>query len=122
MEPGEADRYVYVRATFTVDGETVTPEIRGYEDQATPVAEPALVSRPSGDVIVAVSLLFPDGETVAVSVFVRPLMWLVWLGAGLMGLTGLFALSARGGAGAGRRRSATGELQPGETTIGTASP
>lgn len=122
VEPGESDRYVYVRATFTVDGETVTPEIRGYEDQPTPVAEPALISRPAGDVIVAVSLLFPDGETVAVSVFVRPLTWLVWLGAGLIGLTGLFALSARGGAGAGRRRSATGELQPGETTIGTASP
>lgn len=118
---GEADRYVYVRAVFDVDGRPVTPEIRGYESQDLPVAEPALVSRPSGDVIVAISLLFPDGETVAVSVFLRPLVWLVWTGAGLIALAGLLALSGRGGGAGVRRRSARAGRLPEGTTSGTPS-
>lgn len=116
VETGEADRYVYVRADFSVDGRTLSPEIRGYEEQATPVAEPALRSTPLSDVIVAVSLLFPDGETVEVSVFVRPLVWWVWVGAALIGLAGLAALFGRGGDGAKRRRSAREEQLPGGTT------
>ena len=118
---GEQDRFIYVRADFTVDGRPLTPEIRAYEDQPVPVAEPALMSGPRGDVIVAISLLFPDGETVAVSVFVRPLVWLVWLGAGLIGLAGLLALLARGGDAARRRRSATGGPRRAGTTTDTAS-
>ncbi len=119
VDTGEADRYVYVRADFSVDGRTLSPEIRGYEEQATPVAEPALRSTLLGDVIVAVSLLFPDGETVEVSVFVRPLVWWVWVGAALMTLAGLAALSGRGGAAATRRRSARAGQLPGGTTTGS---
>lgn len=113
---GETDRYVFVRASFDVDGETMEPEIRAYEDQTAPVAEPVLMSRPAGDVIVAISLLFPDGNTVAVSVFVRPLVWWVWVGAALMGFAGLYAI---GGVVAGRRRPAIEALPPGETTSDT---
>ena len=114
---GEADRYVFARARFTVDDATLVPEIRAYEDQAVPVAEPALWSTPRQDVIVAVSLLFPDGETVEVSVFVRPLVWWVWVGAALIGLGGLLALVGRDGADARRRRSArAGQLRGGTTT------
>jgi cytochrome c-type biogenesis protein CcmF len=114
---GEADRYVFARARFTVDDATLVPEIRAYEDQPVPVAEPALWSTPRQDVTVAVSLLFPDGETVEVSVFVRPLVWWVWVGAGLIGLGGLLALFGRDGAAARRRRSAReGQLRGGTTT------
>jgi cytochrome c-type biogenesis protein CcmF len=120
-ETGEGERFVYVRASFLVDGTPISPEIRAYEDQTLPVAEPALRSTPFSDVIVAVSLLFPDGDTVAVSVYVRPLVWWVWVGAGLMGLAGLSALFGRGAAGAAPRRSAREEPRPAGTTSGTAS-
>ena len=118
---GEADRFIFVRATFDVDGKTLTPEIRAYEDQSTPVAEPALMSTIVDDVVVAVSLLFPDGETVAVSVFVRPLVWWVWVGAGLIALAGLVALFSRSGAAAMLHRPATTERPPVGTTTDSAS-
>jgi cytochrome c biogenesis factor len=121
VETGETDRYLFVRAHVTVDGTPLTPEIRAYEDQPLPVAEPALRSTLVDDVVVAVSLLFPDGETVAVSVFVRPLVWLVWLGALLTALAGLIALFGSAGAGARPRRAATTEPQPGEATSDSAS-
>ena len=119
VETGEADRYVFVRAEFDLDGNPISPEIRGYEEQTTPVAEPALRPGVVDDVIVAVSLLFPDGDTVEVSVFVRPLVTWVWVGAGLIGLAGLVALFGRGGAASGPRRSATAEQRSGETTTGS---
>lgn len=121
VSAGEADRYIFVRATFDVDGDLLTPEIRAYEDQDTPVAEPALRSTVIDDVIVAVSLLLPDEETVAVSVFVRPMVWWVWIGAGLIGLAGLIALVSRDGAGAEPRRLATGGQPRGGTTTDIAS-
>ena len=121
VDTGEGDRYLFVRADFSVDGEALAPEIRAYEDQTLPVAEPALRSTPGGDVIVAISLLFPDGDTVGVSVFVRPLVWLVWVGAIVIGLAGLVGLFSRGGAGAALHRSATAGPQREETTSETAS-
>ena len=119
IETGDRDRYAFVRANFALDGAPISPEIRGYEEQTTPVAEPALRSSPLDDVVVAISLLFPDGDTVEVSVFVRPLVMWVWVGAALMGLAGLAALFGRDGAASERRRLATGEQQAGETTSGT---
>lgn len=110
---GEAGRYVYARGSFRVDGAMVTPEIRGYEQQALPVAEPALRSTIGGDVIVAMSLLFPDGQTVDVSVFARPLVLWVWVGSALMALAGLIAIAWRGEVSAGLRRRARVERQPG---------
>ena len=122
VSTGEADRYIFVRATFDVDGmTTLVPEIRAYEDQSTPVAEPELRSTMVDDVIVAVSLLFPDGETVAVSVFVRPLVWWVWIGASLIAAAGLAALVSRDGAAAVPRRSARGERLRAGTTTDSAS-
>jgi cytochrome c-type biogenesis protein CcmF len=118
VSTGETDRYLFARASFDVDGETLEPEIRAYEDQDTPVAEPVLRSGPRDDVIVAISLLFPDGDTVAVSVFVRPLVWWVWVGAALMGLAGLFAI---GGVVSGRRRGATATPRREGTTSGIGS-
>lgn len=119
---GEGDRFIYVQARIEVDGTSLTPEIRAYEDQALPVAEPVVRRGVVDDVIVAISLLFPDGETVEVSVFVRPLVSLVWLGAALMALAGLAALAGRAGAVEGRRPPATAG-QPAEgTTTGNAAP
>ncbi len=116
VDTGEADRYVFVRAHLAVDGATLSPEIRAYEDQSLPVAEPVVRSSLVDDVIVAISLLFPDGETVEVSVFVRPLVTWVWVGATLMALAGLVALFWRDGAVAGRRRPATAGRRRGGTT------
>lgn len=116
LSTGQSGRLQYVRASFVVDGALLTPEIRAYEDQALPVSEPALRSTPVDDVVVATSLLFSDGETVAVSVFVRPLVWWVWVGAALIGLAGLVALFSRYGAAAVPRRSAKAKPLPAETT------
>ena len=120
VEVGQEGRFQQVVGEFIVDGDLLRPEIRAYEDQVLPVSEPVLRSTPVDDVIVALSLLFPDGETVQVSVFVRPTVWWLWFGAGLVVLGGLLS-SRRGGGGGGRRRSATAEPQRGGTTIGTAS-
>jgi cytochrome c-type biogenesis protein CcmF len=119
IETGDEDRYIFVRAVFDLDGSPIAPQIRAYEDQEVPVAEPALRSSLVDDVIVAVSLMFPDGETVEVSAFVRPLVMWVWLGAGLMGLAGLAALFAKGGAAVERRRSARAERRRAGTTSGS---
>jgi cytochrome c-type biogenesis protein CcmF len=119
ISTGEADRFAYARAVFLIDGaRRVEPEIRGYEEQATPVAEPALWSRPAGDVIVAISLLFPDANAVEVNVFVRPLVWLVWLGSVVTAVAGLLALAGRGGAGAALRRPARAARREGEIASG----
>jgi cytochrome c-type biogenesis protein CcmF len=119
---GEGDRFIYVQARIEVDGTSLTPEIRAYEDQALPVAEPVVRRGVVDDVIVAISLLFPDGETVEVSVFVKPLVSLVWVGAILMALAGLVALFGRAEAVATQRQSAR-EAQPAAgTTSGTSSP
>ena len=122
VETGEGDRFVFARAGFDVDGSPMSPEIRAYEDQAVPVAEPVVRRGLLEDVIVAISLLFPDGETVEVSVFVKPLMSLVWVGASLMALAGLVALFGRAEVVSTQRRLAT-EAQPvAGTTNGTSSP
>jgi cytochrome c-type biogenesis protein CcmF len=119
IETGEEDRYIFVRASFDLDGSPIAPQIRAYEDQSVPVAEPALRSSPLDDVTVAVSLMFPDGETVEVSAFVRPLVMWVWIGAAVMGLAGLVALFAIDGAAGAQRRSAREARLQEETTSGT---
>lgn len=121
VELGAVERYLFVRGGFDVEGRPATPEIRAYEQQALPVAEPALLAGVTEDVIVAISLLFPDGETVEVSVFVRPLVMWVWVGALVMGLAGLVALFWRGGVVSAPRPSARAVRQPGGTTIGGGS-
>lgn len=116
---GDAERYIFVTAKVDVDGDLLTPQIRAYESQNVPVAEPAITSDPLDDVIVAVSLLFPDGETVDVSVFVRPLVWWVWVGSLLIVLAGLVFLAGKGGASAKQHRLARAVLPQEGTTTGT---
>jgi cytochrome c-type biogenesis protein CcmF len=120
VDTGEADRFIFAEARMDVDGEdTLTPQIRAYEDQALPVAEPAIRSRPSGDVIVAISLLFPDANAADVSVFVRPMVWWVWAGSLVIALAGLVLLAGRAGGGAVQRREARARRPPEGTTTGT---
>lgn len=120
IDTGEADRFVFVEATFEVDSlTTLTPEIRGYEEQATPIAEPDIHSTPIGDVIVAISRLSSDAGAVNVSVFVRPMVWWVWAGALTMALAGLAALVSGSSSAAAQRRSATEGQPRGGTTTDT---
>ncbi len=122
IETGEADRFIYVRASFTVDDSRVLePEIRAYEDQALPVAEPALLSRPGGDVIIAISKVTADASSVNVSVFVRPMVVWVWLGAVTMALAGLVALASKDEVGGERRREAKAGQLSEEIPIGKSS-
>ena len=123
IETGEADRYQYVRARFEIGLEDVAePEIRAYEEQATPVAEPVLLSSPLSDTIVAISRVTQDLESVDVTVFVKPLVWWVWWGALLVAIAGVVALAGRSGGVAGQRQLATEAPQREETTTGTSSP
>jgi cytochrome c-type biogenesis protein CcmF len=121
IETGEADRFIYVAADVSfsrsgVDLFRLSPEIRAYEDQALPVPEPALRTTLVEDVVVAISRVAGDASVVEVSVFVRPLVTWVWVGAALIALAGLIALVSTGADGARRRRSATEEQQPAGTT------
>ncbi|MFO7299396.1 MAG: cytochrome c-type biogenesis CcmF C-terminal domain-containing protein [Actinomycetes bacterium] len=119
---GEEANYVYAEGRFLVDGKVeVRPQIRGYERQSLPVAEPALWSTPWRDVIVAVSLLTPEADGFDVTVYVRPMVWWVWAGAVVLTLAGLAGLAGRSGASAGRRRAATAGPPPAGTTSGTTS-
>jgi cytochrome c-type biogenesis protein CcmF len=121
VSTGETDRFLYVEADFDLDGTPIAPQIRAYESQDMPVAEPALRSTAGDDVIVAISLLFPDAETVEVWVFVRPFVTWVWVGAALIGLGGLVGLFSKGGAAAMPHLAATEERLSVGTTSGTLS-
>lgn len=94
------------------------PEIRAYGSQGLPVAEPVLRSTLSDDVIVAIGRVSEDASLVWVSVFLRPLVLWVWVGALLMVLAGLVALFARDGDAATQRRAATTARQEAETATG----
>jgi cytochrome c-type biogenesis protein CcmF len=122
IDTGESDRYIFVAADVTVSrdggsGVTMSPQIRAYEEQALPVPEPALHSTLWEDVVVAISRVSEDALVVEVSVFVRPLVTLVWVGAILISLGGVLALAATGAGAARRRRSARAGQQPAGTPI-----
>ncbi len=117
---GEADRYIYVEGLFLIDASTeMRPQIRAYEDQRLPVAEPALRSTAVSDLMVAVSVVSPELAGFDVSVFLRPMVWWVWIGAIVISLAGLSALSRRYAVAEGRRRPAMTTPPPAGTTTGT---
>lgn len=113
---GAADRYIYAEGVFLLDGTSeLRPQVRAYENQGVPVAEPALRSTPMVDVIVAVTQLAPGAEGFEVSIYVRPMVWWVWLGAVVISLAGVAAL--RAGVVSRQRPMATAAPQvPGTTT------
>lgn len=119
---GEADRYLFVAADIDLlkDGEVVDhlrPEIRAYG--RLPIAEPALRSTPTEDVVVAIGRVAEDASLVWVSVFVRPLVLWVWVGALLIAAAGVVALFSRDGGGAAPRRSAIEAPQEAGTATGS---
>ncbi len=122
IETGDAGRFIFVRARFDVGGEEMTPEIRAYENQRLPVAEPDLLSGPAGDVVVAISTVTPDASSVDVAVFVRPMVWWVWAGSLTIALAGLVSLGAIGGGASARHRLATEGRQSAGRASGTFVP
>lgn len=120
VSTGETANFVYAEGRFLIDGSVeLRPQIRGYERQSLPVAEPALWSTPLADVIVAVSLMTVEADGFDVAVFVRPMVWWVWAGALVLTLSGVLALRGRAGVGAEPRRPATAGRRPAGTTTGT---
>lgn len=122
VETGEEGRYIFVVADMTLlrNGQqidTVTPQIRAYEDQPLPIPEPVLRSTPREDIVFAISRVNQDASGVEVSVFVKPLVFWVWAGGLLIALAGVVGLTGRGGAGEGRRRRARAGLPDREATI-----
>ena len=124
IETGEADRFIYVAAELSLarsgdNLETLSPQLRAYEEQPLPIPEPALRTTPSGDVVVAISRVADDASVVEVRVFVRPLVLWVWAGGLLIALSGLLSLVSTGGVFARRRRPATAAQQEEGTTTGS---
>ncbi len=121
VETGEEGRYIFVVAELTLlrNGQpvdTVTPQIRAYEDQPLPIPEPVLRSTPRGDIVFAVSRVNQDASGVEVNVFVRPLVFWVWAGGLLIAIAGVVGLIGRGGAFGGRHQEATTGPLDRETT------
>lgn len=120
ISTGDGDRFIFVSADFEIyrDAERIgdlRPEIRAYEQQSLPVAEPALRSGLSSDLIVAISGVSRDASTVTVDVFMRPLVVWVWAGAVVMAAAGVISLLSKDGGAEGRRRWETA-MQPSEET------
>ncbi len=121
---GDESRFIFVTAELSlIKGgeviEVVSPQIRAYESQDLPIPEPVLRSTPGEDIVFAISRVTQDGTGVEVSVFVRPLVFWVWVGGLLIGLSGLLALfSTTGGAAERRRLATTAPPIPGATTAG----
>lgn len=112
IETGDESRFVFVDAELSlikggVVVETVNPQIRAYEEQDLPVPEPVLRSTPREDIVFAISRVTQDASGVEVNVFVRPLVFWVWVGGLLIGLSGLLALFSRVAGDEERRRLAT---------------
>jgi cytochrome c-type biogenesis protein CcmF len=123
---GRGDGYSFVAADVVAtkasdEGSRLVPEWRGYDGSVLPTPEPVLRSGLVEDIVVAISRVSDDGAVVWLDVFVRPLVIWVWLGALLVGLSGLVGLATTVGSSAGRRRSATATLPPVETTVDTLS-
>lgn len=104
---GESGRFIFAEGVFRVDDKTLRPQIRAYEDQAVPISEPALSSSPMVDLVVAVTQLGEDGDSFDVRIYVRPMVWWVWLGSLVLFVAGL--LASRDAVSAARRREARAE-------------
>jgi cytochrome c-type biogenesis protein CcmF len=120
IEVGATDRFDFIRADVSVRrGDRavgdVAPELRAYTGALLPTPEPALLTSPVDDIIVGVFGTSDDASVLRFSVFVRPLVMWVWIGAILVGLSGVLGLAFEVGFGARRHPTATGE-QRGEGT------
>jgi cytochrome c biogenesis factor len=95
VEPGPRAGTDAVVADLLVDGRPFRPSIVAYPDRGGRLAEVAARTGPLTDVQ-ATLLGASDGGGVVVAVHVRRLMWLVWLGAGVVAVGALGAASSRG--------------------------
>ena len=122
VDTGDRERYIFARARFEVASAIpLSPEIRAYEDQPVPISEPDLHTTPLRDVIVAISRLSPDAERVNVSVFVRPMVWWVWVGALILASAGAVRLLGRFGGVSKRHPPARAKPRSEGTTSGTSA-
>lgn len=84
------------RLEVSRDGEaprTMEPALTTFRNQPQAVGTPAVWTRPTGDVYVALTRLEPGSITVNLST--HPLMWLLWAAGALVMVGGAWALSGR---------------------------
>jgi cytochrome c-type biogenesis protein CcmF len=91
--------YTETAATFTVrrHGETIgtmEPAKRNFAARQTATSESALMARGVSQLYVALGDINPDGS-VAVRIYYKPLVLLIWLGCVVMFIGGAFSLSDR---------------------------
>jgi len=115
----EGPNYRELVGTFTVsrNGEPIgvmQPSKRSFPSRGTATSEQALMTRGAGQLYLALGEPNPDGS-VAVRLYHKPLVLLIWLGAVVMAIGGAFSLSDRRlRVGAPKPAKARAALQPAE--------
>jgi cytochrome c-type biogenesis protein CcmF len=105
------------RFTVTLDGKTVgtmTPSKRNFTTRSSSTTEAALLTRGASQLYISLGDSSADGS-IAVRIYHKPLVLLIWLGAVVMACGGLLSLSDRRlRVGAPKPARASRSLQPAE--------
>ena len=80
VAPGPRIESDAVVVSLLVDGHRLEPRRVAYRDRGGQLAENAVVTRPWRDLQVQLDTA-TDAEVVTITVYNRPLVWLVWIGA-----------------------------------------
>ena len=97
QQQGPNFREMVARFTVTLDGRSVgvmTPSKRNFTTRASSTTEAALLTRGASQLYVSLGDVNADGS-IAVRIYHKPLVLLIWLGAVIMACGGLLSLSDR---------------------------
>ena len=97
QQQGPNFREQIARFTVTLDGQTVgimTPSKRNFTTRAMSTTEAALLTRGASQVYISLGESNADGA-IAVRIYYKPLVLLIWFGPVLMAFGGMLSLSDR---------------------------
>jgi cytochrome c-type biogenesis protein CcmF len=99
LKSAQGPNYREMAANFSVlvDGrviDTMTPSKRNFTTRSTTTTEAALLSRGASQLYISLGDIAPDGS-VAVRIYHKPLVLLIWFGPVLMAFGGMLSLSDR---------------------------
>jgi cytochrome c-type biogenesis protein CcmF len=97
QQQGPNFREMVAKFTVTLNGQqlgTMTPSKRNFTTRGSSTTEAALLTRGASQLYVSLGEIAPDGA-VAVRIYYKPLVLLIWFGPVLMALGGMLSLSDR---------------------------